>query len=73
LSRRRVARQGSKMNLALWVLATLGLGSCELVGRIFGRGWPTATQLLNGVQRYRGGGFVLAVAWLWLGWHVFAR
>jgi len=61
------------MNVALWSVATGSLVACELAARSLKRGWPTAAQLARGARAHFAGRFALVVAWLWLGWHVFAR
>lgn len=61
------------MNLALWMLVAVAFGACELSGRTLGRGWPTAAELLRRARGHLAGRLVLILAWLWLGWHVFAR
>jgi uncharacterized protein DUF6186 len=61
------------VNLVLWVLVAGALGACELAARTLRRGWPTAGELLRRARGHLAGRLVLIVAWLWLGWHVFAR
>jgi hypothetical protein len=61
------------VNTVLWLVAASSLGACELAGRTMGRGWPTAAELFGRVRRPVAGRILLVAAWLWLGWHVFAR
>lgn len=61
------------MNIALWVVAACALVVCEVASRRLDHGWPTATQLLGSARGHLVGRLVLILAWLWLGWHVFAR
>ena len=61
------------VNLALWVVVAVAIVACEATARLAGRGWPSAAQLLRTARAHLAGRLVLVVAWLWLGWHVFAR
>ncbi|MGO8723314.1 MAG: DUF6186 family protein [Acidimicrobiales bacterium] len=61
------------MNLALWVIGGAAIVSCEVASRRLDHGWPTAVQLLARARGHLGGRVALVLAWLWLGWHVFAR
>jgi hypothetical protein len=49
------------------------LCGCAIVGRVFARGWPTAGLLLNEARASLAGRAGLVIAWLWVGWHFFAR
>jgi hypothetical protein len=57
----------------LWLAVAGALASCEVAARRLKHGWPTAVQLLARARSHIGGRLVLVAAWLWLGWHVFAR
>ncbi len=61
------------MSTALWLAVAGALAFCEVAARRLKRGWPTAAQLLDRALSHIGGRLVLVAAWLWLGWHVFAR
>ena len=61
------------MNAALWLAAGFALVGCEVAARAYGRGWPNIFQMVQVARRTISGRAVLAVAWLWLGWHVFPR
>jgi hypothetical protein len=61
------------VNVALWLVAAGALCACEVAARSFDHGWPTAAQLLRSAREHLAGRLVLVIAWLWLGWHVFAR
>lgn len=38
-----------------------------------GDSFPTLSDALDAVMRYRVGRWVLFAGWLWLGWHTFVR
>jgi hypothetical protein len=61
------------MNAALWVLAACALFACELASRYLDHGWPHFLQMFRGARRSFPARLVMLGAWLWLGWHVFAR
>jgi hypothetical protein len=61
------------VNLALWLVAAVVVAACEATGHVLKRGWPTAPQLLRRARGRLAGRLTFVVAWLWLGWHVFAR
>ena len=61
------------MNAALWLAAAAALVGCEVASRTRHHGWPDLFQILRGARSNTAGRLVLIAAWLWLGWHVFAR
>ncbi len=61
------------MNLALWLVALGALIACEVGSRWLDHGWPNAAQLISVLRSHLAGRSLLVFAWLWLGWHVFAR
>lgn len=61
------------MTFVLWICVAAALCACELASRRLARGWPTAGKLLGTARAHIGSRAVLVLAWLWLGWHVFAR
>lgn len=61
------------MNAFVWVVGAVALCTCELASRVLKRGWPTAVNLLGTLRGHVFGRLALVIAWIWLGWHVFAR
>lgn len=61
------------MSTFLWLTAAACLCACEAASRRLKRGWPTARQLVAGARGHLAGRVLLVMAWIWLGWHVFAR
>jgi len=61
------------VNLALWWVAAGAVVACEAVGRLAGHGWPGTARLFGMARGHLAGRVALVLAWLWLGWHVFAR
>jgi len=61
------------VNAALWLAAACMLVGCEVVSRRLDHGWPDLGRMLRGARGNVAGRLVLIGAWLWLGWHVFAR
>jgi len=58
--------------LTLWVLVVLVVVACEVAARRDPRVGGTA-DLLRAVNRHVVGRAALLVAWMWVGWHFFAR
>lgn len=58
--------------LAGYGLLAFGLVACQVVALRTGR-LPTIGQLVSLVTRWRLVRWLLLAAWLWVGWHVFAR
>jgi hypothetical protein len=61
------------VSLLLWLCAAAALAACEAAGRCLDHGWPTSAQLLRALRAQLPGRVVLIMAWVWLGWHTFAR
>jgi hypothetical protein len=61
------------MSLSLWLAAAACLCGCEAVAHLADNGWPTAAQLFCSLRARTAGRIFLTFAWLWLGWHTFAR
>ncbi|MGD1012232.1 MAG: DUF6186 family protein [Acidimicrobiales bacterium] len=61
------------MSFVPWICAAAVLCGCAIAGRVFARGWPTAGLLLNEARASLAGRAGLVIAWLWVGWHFFAR
>lgn len=63
--------------LALWAVVAVGLLACELAGRvgltIRGRRAATLADLLHALGSRTWSLVAFFVAWMWLGWHLFAR
>ena len=71
--RDRVPTRAAPMNVALWCAAAAALIACEVAARTLKRGWPTSSRLVRTARDNAVGRVLLVLAWLWLGWHVFAR
>jgi hypothetical protein len=66
------------VTIGCFVLAFLGFGFVEWLGRREGSRVPTLGDISGFVMRYRSGrlpvGRIAVYGfWLWLGWHLFAR
>ncbi len=59
--------------LLVWALLGVTVVVGQLVALYFKGGVPGLGTVVKRVTTYRVGRCVLMLAWMWLGWHAFAR
>lgn len=57
----------------VWAVLALAWGATELLARRARASQLTFANVLRAITVHRVGRVVLALSWMWLGWHVFAR
>lgn len=61
------------MSVLLWLCAAAGLVVCEIAGHCLDHGWPTSAYLFRAARGRLPSRVAMIMAWVWLGWHMFAR
>ncbi|MGD0379878.1 MAG: DUF6186 family protein [Acidimicrobiales bacterium] len=65
---------GRHVTLFVWALLGAAAVVCQLAALISrGRRLPGVGSVVRMVTTRRWGRWVLVLAWMWLGWHAFAR
>ena len=59
--------------LAVWAALGAALAVLQVVSLVSRGSFPGLGALVDRVTRRRAGQVVFVVAWMWLGWHAFAR
>lgn len=57
----------------VWLLLALALLGYLVAARLIRNRQPGLLALVAAINSTRAGRVVLALAWMWLGWHAFAR
>ena len=61
------------ITIAVWITLAVSLVAFEAVARTSSGRIPTASRVVGLALRPILGRLVIALGWMWLGWHVFAR
>jgi hypothetical protein len=59
--------------LAVWAALAAALVACEVLARVSGGRFSLAAELARRATAPVLGRTVVILAWMWLGWHAFAR
>jgi hypothetical protein len=59
--------------LIVWIVLGASLVVCQLAAMASGRRLPGLGTVVGSVAATRVGRVLLVVAWMWFGWHAFAR
>ncbi|MHB1517517.1 MAG: DUF6186 family protein [Acidimicrobiales bacterium] len=62
-----------ELTWVVWALIGAGVTAVVVISVIPGSGVPTLGSVISRWKVHRIGRFALIVAWMWLGWHLFAR
>lgn len=64
---------GRHVTLVVWGVLGLFVVACQVTAAISGRRFPGLGSLVVRARSNLPGRYVLLLAWMWLGWHAFAR
>lgn len=64
---------GRHTTLIVWAVLGTGVVACELVAVLSRGRIPGLGTVVGRVAASRAGRYLLVLAWMWLGWHAFAR
>ena len=64
---------GRGATLVVWAVLAATVLAGQIVAGVSARGFPGLGTIVKGVTYRRVGRSVLVLAWMWLGWHAFAR
>ena len=64
---------GRHTTLLVWALLGVAVVVCQLAAVISRDRLPGMGSLVRMVTTRRAGRWLLVLAWMWLGWHAFAR
>jgi hypothetical protein len=65
-----IGRHGT---LLVWALLAATLAGCQITAVVSRGGFPGLGTLVRRVNAGRAGTILVVLAWMWLGWHAFAR
>lgn len=61
------------VTVAVWAILVAAALLLEALGRRRTAGLVPAKDIVRGLVRAPAGRAILAIGWMWLGWHLFAR
>jgi hypothetical protein len=61
------------LTIAAWVAMAAVMLALEVAARMSSGRIPTATRVISVALHPVAGRLAIGLAWMWLGWHVFAR
>jgi hypothetical protein len=64
---------GRHVTLVVWGVLGLLVVACQVTAAISGRRLPGLGSLVVTAMSNLPGRYILLLAWMWLGWHAFAR